>query len=555
MKFHEMPYERPDLKACQAAVKELMDRLDRAGTREEKFEIHKEYYKLSDHIMTMCEIAMIRSDADMTDPVYEEENKFFDESRPILQSMEVAYAKKLREKAPELIDIIGPVAFKNMEIAERAMDDKLIPLMQEENALSTRYGRLLATAKIEWEGEELNLSLMTPYLRSSDRNIRKAAYEKYTAFFAKNQEELDEIYDQLVKNRTAQGRMMGYDNYVPLGYDRMQRNSYDKSALADFRAQVKKDWVPFAEKIHQARAERIGVAGNMSYIDEGVYFLNGNPAPTGTPEEILAAGGRMYDELSPETSEFFRFMQDNELFDVLGRKTKRTGGYMTFLPDYNAPFIFANFNGTSGDVDVITHECGHAFQGYLSGKDPIREHADITMDIAEIHSMSMEFFTEPWYKLFFGDRADDYTRMHLEDSVCFIPYGTMVDEFQHIVYENPDLTPMARRSAWRDLERQYKPHLDYTGNEYYENGGFWQKQAHIYEMPFYYIDYCLSQTCSFEYKVWMDENYREAWESYLKLCRLSASDFYGGLLEAAGLEIPFNDGCLKHIADKLQSRL
>lgn len=555
MKFHEMPYERPDLKACQAAVKELMDRLDRAGTREEKFEIHKEYYKLSDYIMTMCEIAMIRSDADMTDPVYEEENKFFDESRPILQSMEVAYAKKLREKAPELIDIIGPVAFKNMEIAERAMDDKLIPLMQEENALSTRYGRLLATAKIEWEGEELNLSLMTPYLRSSDRNIRKAAYEKYTAFFAKNQEELDEIYDQLVKNRTAQGRMMGYDNYVPLGYDRMQRNSYDKSALADFRAQVKKDWVPFAEKIHQARAERIGVAGNMSYIDEGVYFLNGNPAPTGTPEEILAAGGRMYDELSPETSEFFRFMQDNELFDVLGRKTKRTGGYMTFLPDYNAPFIFANFNGTSGDVDVITHECGHAFQGYLSGKDPIREHADITMDIAEIHSMSMEFFTEPWYKLFFGDRADDYTRMHLEDSVCFIPYGTMVDEFQHIVYENPDLTPRARRSAWRDLERQYKPHLDYTGNEYYENGGFWQKQAHIYEMPFYYIDYCLSQTCSFEYKVWMDENYREAWESYLKLCRLSASDFYGGLLEAAGLEIPFNDGCLKHIADKLQSRL
>ncbi|MBQ4045233.1 MAG: M3 family oligoendopeptidase [Lachnospiraceae bacterium] len=555
MKFHEMPYERPDLKECQAAMKDLMDRLDRAGSKEEKFEIHKEYYKLRDHIMTMSEISMIRNDADMTDPVYEEENKFFDESRPILQSMDVAYAKKLREKAPELIDIIGPVAFKNMEIAERAMDDKLIPLMQEENALSTRYGRLLATAKIDWEGEELNLSLMTPYLRSSDRNVRKAAYEKYTAFFAENQEELDEIYDLLVKNRTAQGRMMGYENFVPLGYDRMQRNSYDKSALADFRAQVKKDWVPFAEKIHQARAERIGVAGNMSYIDEGVYFLNGNPAPTGTPEEILAAGGRMYDELSPETSEFFRFMQDNELFDVLGRKTKRTGGYMTFLPDYNAPFIFANFNGTSGDVDVITHECGHAFQGYLSGKDPIREHADITMDIAEIHSMSMEFFTEPWYKLFFGDRADDYTRMHLEDSVCFIPYGTMVDEFQHIVYENPDLTPRARRSAWRDLERQYKPHLDYTGNEYYENGGFWQKQAHIYEMPFYYIDYCLSQTCSFEYKVWMDENYREAWESYLKLCRLSASDFYGGLLEAAGLEIPFNDGCLKHIADKLQSRL
>ena len=117
---------------------------------------------------------------------------------------------------------------------------------------------------------------------------------------------------------------------------------------------------------------------------------------TSTPEEILAAGQRMYEELSRETKEFFDFMMENGLFDVLGRKDKSVGGYMTYFPLYHAPFIFANFNGTSGDVDVITHECGHAFQGYLSGKDPIREHADITMETAECHSMSMEFFTERW---------------------------------------------------------------------------------------------------------------------------------------------------------------
>ena len=146
--------------------------------------------------------------------------------------------------------------------------------------------------------------------------------------------------------------------------------------------------------------------------------------------------------------DFFNMMMENELFDVFGRKNKATGGYMTELPDYGVPFIFANFNGTSGDVDVITHECGHAFQSYVSCKDPITDHSRyLTMETAEIHSMSMEFFAEPWIELFFGERGDDYRKMHLEDAIDFIPYGTMVDEFQHIVYGNPELTPKERRDA------------------------------------------------------------------------------------------------------------
>ena len=156
---------------------------------------------------------------------------------------------------------------------------------------------------------------------------------------------------------------------------------------------------------------------------------------------------------------------------------------MTYLPDYNSPFIFANFNGSSGDVDVITHECGHAFQGFLSGRDPIREHSDITMETAETHSMSMEFFTEPWMHYFFGDRSKDYVQMHLEDSVIFVPYGTMVDEFQDIIYSNPGLSPKDRNQVWLDLERQYRPHMDYSGNAYYEQGTFWQKQHHIFDLP------------------------------------------------------------------------
>ena len=262
------------------------------------------------------------------------------------------------------------------------------------------------------------------------------AFASKSDFFEANAGKLDEIYDKLVKNRDAQAKALGYDNYVTLGYYRMQRNCYGKDEVENFRKQIKKDFVPFAEKLHDRRRQRLGLE-KLSYIDEGVYFKEGNPKPIGTPEDILKNGQKMYAELSPETKEFFDFMMENELFDVLGRKTKRAGGYMTYLPDYNSPFIFANFNGTEGDVDVITHECGHAFQGFLSGKDPIQEHRDITMETAETHSMSMEFFTGDWMELFFGDRADDYREMHLEDAVAFIPYGCMVDEFQHIVYEIP----------------------------------------------------------------------------------------------------------------------
>jgi M3 family oligoendopeptidase len=369
-----------------------------------------------------------------------------------------------------------------------------------------------------------------------------------------HEEELDWIYDRLVKNRTEQGRKMGHQNFSPLGYARMMRNSYGAEEIASFRRQVKKDFVPFVEELHERRRKSLGI-DHLMYFDEGVYFNEGNPVPIGDDQQILAAGRQLYGQLSPETREFMDFMCENELFDVEGRKDKTTGGYMTYIPDYRSPFIFANFNGTSDDADVITHECGHAFQGYLTRNDPIREHADITMETAETHSMSMEFFTEPWIDRLFGSDASRYVEMHFEDAMMFIPYGTMVDEFQNIIYEDPSLDPKSRKTVWRDLEKQYKPHLDYGDNAYLNAGGFWQKQHHIYDLPFYYIDYCIAGTNALQYKVWMDQDYKAAWNSYLTLCKLSASDFFPGLMSAAGLRNPFEDGCLAYIVRELSAKL
>ena len=555
VKFTEMPYERVVYEDVEGKFLAIMEEFKAAKSGEEQFAVHEKYYELCDYVYTYTTIAHIRHDIDTSDEFYNKEQDYYDEINPKLMNLQIAYQKLLYESPYRayLEEKIGPVAFKSMELAMKANDEKLIPLQQEENALKSEYTKLIASAKIDWEGDTLNLSLMMPHLKNKDREVRRKAWAAYSKFFEENADKLDEIYDKLVKCRTKQAQMLGYENFIELGYYRMNRNSYGMKEVENFRKQVKEIWVPFATKLHERRRERLGL-DKLSYIDEGVYFNDGNPAPTGTPEEILVSGQKMYSELSAETKEFFDFMMEGQLFDVLGRKTKRAGGYMTYLPLYQAPFIFANFNGTSGDVDVITHECGHAFQGYLSGFDKIQEHREITMETAEIHSMSMEFFTEKYMEMFF-DNADKYRTQHLEDAVFFVPYGTMVDEFQHIVYANPDMTPAERHAAWKKLESEYKPHLDYEDNAFFGKGGFWQKQLHIYQMPFYYIDYCLAQTCALQYKVWMDENYEEAWNSYLKLCRLSASDFYTNMLKEVELDCPFEDGCVENIISKIEKKL
>ncbi len=556
MKFSEMPYQRVNLEETERRYQELIEKQKSASSGEEQFAIHQEYYKFTDEIYTYLTLAYIRHDIDTTDEFYAGEKEYYDEIEPVLDKYRVEYKRVLFESPYRsyMEEKIGKVTFKNMELAFKSFDEKLIPLMQEENALVTRYSKLIATAQIPFEGEIYNISLLRRFLTAGDRTVRRSAWKALSDYFLSVTDEIDEIFDKMVKNRTAQARMLGYENYIELGYCRMDRNSYGREEVENFRRQVKEYFVPFASRIHEKRRERIGVE-KLSYIDNDVYFKNGNPAPIGTPEEILAAGQKMYSELSPETKEFFDYMQENELFDVLGRKTKRQGGYMTYLPLYRSPFIFANFNGTNSDVDVITHECGHAFQGYLMRDEEIREYGDITMETAEIHSMSMEYFTYGWMNDFFGDRKDDYLTMHLEDSAAFVPYGCMVDEFQHIIYAQPDMTPKERKEVWKKLEAEYRPHLDYEGDPFFGEGGWWQRQSHIFQSPFYYIDYCLASICAMQYKKMMDEDFTAAWESYKKLCRLSARKFYVPMLQEVGLESPFADGCVEAIVRHFEKKI
>lgn len=553
MKFSEMPYSRPDMEALAAATTQTLEAMKAAPNAAGQIAAYDAYEKKMQTAGTMQQIAYIRHTINTKDEFYNAENDYMDEIGPKLQELTHRVNTALLESPyrAELERHYGALMFKNLEIAARSFSPAIVELMQEENKLVSEYQNLYASATVEFDGKTMPLPLLGPYKQDPDRAVRKAAYEADAKFFDSHREELDTLYDKLVKVRDAQAKKMGLPNYIPLGYDRMGRNCYTAKDVAAFRDQIAEDMVPIVAKVKEAQRRRIGVE-KLAFYDEPISFADGNAVPEGTPDEILAAGKKMYQELSPETAEFIDFMFENELFDVLSRDGKAPGGYCTEIADYKSPFIFSNFNATAGDVDVLTHEAGHAFEAYRAFKQelPSLLHSP-TIEACECHSMSMEFLTAPWHHLFFGKQTDKYELGHCEDALVFIPYGCMVDEFQHKVYENPGMPPEQRNELWLSLEKKYRPWIDFDNLPFYSRGGGWQRQLHIYEVPLYYIDYCMAQTVAFQFWNLSRENYAEAWKRYMTFVDKAGTATFAELVESAGLKVPYHAGCIKEIGESI----
>jgi len=550
MKFSDMPYLRPDITKVMAEVEEIVSGVKNAKTAAGVLEQYGKFSVLIKNTFTLQVICSIRHTVNTKDEFYDAENDFFDENVPIFTKLMMDFYKEMVNSPfrHELTETLGGLWFTNAELSLKGFDEKIIEELQKENAICSKYTKLLASASLDFDGKKVNLSQLMAYQKSGDREVRKAAFAKRTEFFIEHGEQLDEIFDELVKLRSGMAIKLGYRNFIELGYINMQRNSYDADAVKGFRDQVKTKLVPFLAELHEQRRRDLSVE-KLKFYDEDVYFANGNPTPKGTPEEMFEAGKKMYTELSPETAEFFDFMLENALFDVLAKEGKAGGGYCTYMPDYGSPFVFANFNGTSDDVDVLTHECGHALCAYLARLIEIIEYQNCTYDVAEIHSMSMEFFTADWMDLFFGSESKRYLYMHLASALVFIPYGCMVDEFQHIIYGDPGMRPAQRKAVWQKLEGEYKPHLDYDGDPFFGKGGHWQRQSHIFERPFYYIDYCLAQTCALQYRLWMEKDSGAAFNSYLGLLKKAGTKKLTDLVTEAELKSPFDPDCIEAIID------
>lgn len=542
MRFSEIKYVRPDLSEVKAGMEALLEEMKMADSAEKQIDQVENIYKLRARFETMSNVASIRHTIDTTDTFYEEEQRYFDLNYPIYQDAVNAFYKVLIASPyrSKLEDRFGKQLFNLAAVTINTFRPEIIGDLQRENELSTEYTDLLASAKIEFRGETYNLSGMMPFKLSTDRQTRKEAHAKTDEFFVKNEVTLDRIYDDLVKVRHRLAVKLGYENFIPVGYMRMCRTDYDSVMVAKFRKQVEEKIVPIASALRERQRKRLGLE-TLYYYDEPLDFNSGNAKPQGSPEWIISNAQKMYSELSPETGEFFRFMQENELMDLVNKPNKAGGGYCTFLSETRSPFIFSNFNGTSHDIDVLTHEAGHAFQTYCSRELGIDEYFFPTSEAAEIHSMSMEFLTWPWMNLFFNGETEKYKFAHLSNSVLFLPYGVAVDEFQHLVYGNPDATPAERKLFWKQVEKKYLPHRNFEGNDYLQRGGYWHRQAHIFKHPFYYIDYTLAQICAFQFWKRSMENREAAFSDYLRLCKEGGSKSFLQLVRVANLQSPFEE--------------
>ena len=553
MKFSDMNYQRPDLDSLKEQISVLTDHLAAASDYKSAREAFLEKDKLDRHISTLSNLANIRHTIDTRDTFYDGEMQFWNSAGPQLNEYDQKWTTALLTSPfrADFISEFGDVMFLNAEIELKQFSSEIIGDMTEENNLTNEYEKLLASAQIPFEGKMYTLSQLTPLKNDPDDARRLAAWKAEGNWYKENQEKLDTIYDKLVHLRDKMGRKLGYDGFTELGYYRMMRNCYTKEDVDKFRQAVVKYLVPVADSIYKVQAERLGKEYPMSFADNALQFRTGNPKPAGSYDDTIAAGRKFYDELSPETSEFFHTMLDMELMDVLSTEGKASGGYCTSLDDYEVPFIFANFNGTQGDVEVITHEAGHAFAAYTNRSRIPVSTVWPSLEACEVHSMSMEFFAEPWAVDFFGADADKFLYSHLAGALTFIPYGTMVDHFQHIVYEEPDLSPSQRHGVWKELLGIYMPWMKLDGEiPFYSDGEGWQRQHHIYSSPFYYIDYCLAQTVSLQFWARIQENQGEAWKTYMRYTEQGGSAVFTKLLENAGLDSPFEESCLKNVCEK-----
>ena len=549
-KVREFCYERANLKSATEFVDKAIKRVKKAKSAEEIVDIRAEVNTLMNTVSTQSSLSYIRHSLDVREKYYEAERDYYDEHLPPLLAKVAAFGKAIIE-SPHIARVeklLGPIIVQNMRAEALVTDDVIVADMVEENKLVSEYDRLMAETTFLWEGEYLTLSEIIKYTKSADRETRKKAFTVLGEKLETISDKLDGLYDKLVKVRTTMAKKMGFNDYSEMGDIRIGHVTYGRKEIAVFRESTLKDVVPTLKRLKLKLALKLGIRGRMHLYDDDSYIAGGNIDPVVSAEDLFKAAQDMYNDIDKSLGEFFKEMCDAEAIDYVSREGKMPGGYAELLYDFGQPFIFANFNGTMDDVGVLTHEFGHAYafkRAYVNRIDPTVLVGG--METAETHSMSMEQLANKYNDKFYGNRAKEATYQQVFDAFAFLPYGVIVDMFQEIVYKNPNMTPAERNKLWLDLENVFRPYLEMSDIPYINKGGRWQYQRHIYEVPFYYIDYCLSTVMALQFGVLAVTDYDAALSKYLKLVEAGGTKPLDTLAHEAGLISPFDADALKKL--------
>ncbi|MCX6183312.1 MAG: M3 family oligoendopeptidase [Bacteroidetes bacterium] len=554
MDFHSFPYHRPAMQTLKNQFSQLFVELKKAEEYAAFISVFKKINLLRKEFESARTTNSIRHSINTKDDFYSQENTFFNENIPLFEQLINDFYKIIvgSKFIKEINEEFGDYFLKKVDCTLKTFNDTILSDLVKENELVTKYSKLQASAEIEFKGEKLTMSQLGAHSVNKDRSVRKSAADAGHSWYAERGNEFDVIFDDLVKIRHKIAVQLGFKNYTELAYKRLNRTDYGPEEVKGFRDSIHKHICPVTAQLKQQQATRINLE-KPEYYDWFFNFQSGNATPKGGAKWITEKAQKMYNELAPESAEFFSFMSKNKMMDLESKPGKAAGGYCTFIESYPSPYIFSNFNGTDGDVLVLTHEIGHAFQVYCSMNQPLPEYYWPTTDACEIHSMSMEFLTWPWMNEFFEEETEKFKYSHLSNQLLFLPYGAAIDEFQHWIYENHEVTPAVRNKMWLEIESKYLPYRTNSSSPYLNSGRQWQRQLHLYHFPFYYIDYALAQVCAYQFWLESRKDANKAWEKYLALCRMGGSDSFINLLTKAGLKNPFNEAVLIEISNEVQS--
>lgn len=496
----------------------------------------------------------IKMTCDTTDKSLEDAFTYFCmEIQPKLQPYADLLNRKLID-SPFIKELDRQKYFTYLRSVQKSIElfrEANIPLQAELSVLQQQYGAIAGKMTIEVAGKEYTLQQASKFFENHDRKLREDVYFKIQNRRLEDKEALDNLYSQLIEKRQKVAENAGFSNYRDYKFVELGRFDYTKEDCFQFHDAVKQYVLPLVEKINLYKREKLNLdtlkPWDTEAEPEGIKPLH----PFDKGDELLQKSEQCFEQLNPFFADCLRKMNELKHFDLDSRKGKAPGGYNCPLAESGAPFIFMNAAGQMSDVTTMVHEGGHAIHSFLAHPLELSAFKEYPMEIAEVASMSMELFTMNHWDVFFDNKEElKRAKIHqLERVITIFPWIATIDKFQHWVYENPSHTLEERKENWLRILNEFSTQtIDFTGLEQYRAYS-WQRQLHLYEVPFYYIEYGIAQLGAIG--LWMQyrQNPQQALQHYMNALSLGGTKTLPELYEAAGLKFDFSPAHIKTLMD------
>ena len=449
------------------------------------------------------------------------------------------------------------VFIRGIKRALELFREENVPLLTEIQVTQQKYQAITGAMTVTLDGREYTLEQASVFLKDPDRSKRQQAWEAITARRLQDKDQLDDLFNQLLQLRHRVALNAGFENFRDYMFQALGRFDYTPHDCYKFHAAIEREIVPILKQQAEIRQKALGVDALRPWDMD--VDISGKPAlkPFNTGQELIDKSINCFDSLDPYIGERLKIMRENGLFDVESRKGKAPGGYNYPLAETGAPFIFMNSANTFRDLTTMVHEGGHAVHTFITADLELNDFKHLPSEVAELASMSMELISMDKWEVFFSNDEDlkRAKKDQLRDVLKTLPWVAVVDQFQHWIYTNPKHTTEERKTAWKEIFAPFGNNFaNWSGyEEALEN--LWQKQLHIFEVPFYYIEYAIAQLGAIA--VWKNykENPEEALKKYLEALKLGYTKTIKEIYKTAGIKFDFSSEYVRELAKFIKKEL